>query len=222
MPRLETLALPSGMPALLAHPDHERPDAPLLIFLHGMGEAGTQPNELPKVLLHQPPPYQSLLGHLPEALVLAPQAPPTPNMETWNWRQHVAELAAFVEGQFPGRRRVATGFSRGGLGVLQLVARHPNAVEAWAAVDPQPTDGEERAAILASPLARRGWLRYGNFRTRNAAWTDCAAALRAHLPPEDYDHGELDHGTMALRAYQGDRLSDEPKATLYEHLGLRF
>ncbi len=134
----------------------------VLLFLHGKGEAGTVPNDLPLVCVHQTPPFQALLGRLPRILVIAPQA--KASSDAWNWREHLNDIANFLKNNFRGRRIVATGFSRGGLGVLQTVSRFPGLVKAWAVVDPQPTTDEReikqiKRALTKEAVSAGGWLR---------------------------------------------------------------
>jgi pimeloyl-ACP methyl ester carboxylesterase len=165
------------------------------------------------------------LGRLPGVLVIAPQAPLLPNGDNWNWREYVNGLADFLTKQYPQRHVVAAGFSRGGLGVLQLVSEFPDLVQAWAVVDPQPArDKSETDKILASPaMGVRGWLRYGTYRNRNVAWQTFSASLAAKLPDENRDITEFDHSTMALQAYSGSSLSEDVrKKNLYDFLGLQF
>jgi len=210
--------------ALVVEPDSRPATAPVLLFLHGKAEAGSAPNDLPLVCKHQTPPFQAMLGRLPGTLVIAPQALPLPNEDGWNWREYVKALAGFLTGRFGRRRRVATVFSRGGLGVLQLVSAYPDSVEAWAAVDPQPArDAREAEAILMSPaLDARGWLRYGNYRKRKT-WKTFSALLLEKLPAGQRDCSDLDHVPLALQAYGGSRLSrDARKKNLYDSLGVTY
>ncbi len=153
--RASTIAVPvnsdavSDLHALVVEPESVRAASSILLFLHGKGEAGSSLGSLPLVCIHQTAPFQALLGHLPETLVVAPQAPPIPNIDDWNWREYVKPLAEFLGDRYAKKRVVATGFSRGGLGVLQLVSAYPDLVQAWAAVDPQPArDQKETNAIL--------------------------------------------------------------------------
>jgi len=201
------------------------PDSPVLLFLHGMGEAGSSLGELPKVCIHQTPPFQAILGHLPGTLVIAPQAPPIPSVENWNWWEYVNDLAEFLTKRYSRRRIVATGFSRGGLGVLQLISTHPDLVQAWAVVDPQPArDQPETDIIFQSPLmGAKGWLRYGEYRHRSVTWKSFSSRLFEYLPKESGDTTELSHVELAVQAYGGLALSaDASKKNLYEHLGLQF
>ena len=126
-------------------------DTPVLLFLDGLGEVGSSPNPLPLLCLHLSPPFQAMLDRLPNTIVIAPQAPAAPAeiaRESWGkggrWRSHCDQLAELLT-PFAGRRIVTIGFSRGGLGVLQLV-RHqiersrPKSLRRW-------------ANVMASPLA---------------------------------------------------------------------
>jgi pimeloyl-ACP methyl ester carboxylesterase len=228
--RASTVTIPvastevSELPALEVRPDSD-PDVPVLLFLHGMGEAGSSISELPKVCIHQTPPFQAILGRLPGTVVIAPQAPPVPNIDNWNWREYVNDLANFLGKRYSKRRIVATGFSRGGLGVLQLVSTYPELVQAWAIVDPQPArDQAETSAIFRSPaLNANGWVRYGIFRNRDNAWKASSSLLFDQLPEGTCDAVDLSHVEMAVQAYHGNPLSgDGRKKNLYDHLGLKF
>jgi pimeloyl-ACP methyl ester carboxylesterase len=211
--------------ALAIEPDLDDDTAPVLLFLHGMGEAGSSLGELPLVCIHQTPPFQAMLGRFPGTLVLAPQAPAVPSREDWNWRHYVDALAEFLSRQYSSRRIVATGFSRGGLGVLQLVSAYPDLIQAWAAVDPQPTgNSQEIEAVLSNPaLGARGWLRYGEYLHRNDSWNLFSSLLFEKLPGENTDTAELSHVQMAVQAYNGVPLAaDGHKKNLYDSLGVEF
>jgi pimeloyl-ACP methyl ester carboxylesterase len=228
--RASTVTIPvastevSELPALEVRPDSD-PDVPVLLFLHGMGEAGSSISELPKVCIHQTPPFQAILGRLPGTVVIGPQAPPVPNIDNWNWREYVNDLANFLAKRYAKRRIVATGFSRGGLGVLQLVSTYPELVQAWAIVDPQPArDQAETSAIFRSPAVNaNGWVRYGIFRNRDSAWKASSSLLFDQLPEGTCDAVDLSHAEMAVQAYHGNPLSgDGRKKNLYDHLRLKF
>jgi pimeloyl-ACP methyl ester carboxylesterase len=202
----------------------ERDNVSVLLFLHGMGEAGSSLGELPLVAVHQTPPFLALLGCFPETVVVAPQAPPIPSKDDWNWRDYVIGLADFLAERYAGRRIAATGFSRGGLGVLQLGSARPGLIQRWAAVDPQPTrDEEETSFILRSSAFRAcGWLRYGLYRYRQG-WENFSARLLTELPAENRDTAELSHVEMAIEAYRGSSLSPQPhKKNLYGFLEVKF
>jgi pimeloyl-ACP methyl ester carboxylesterase len=229
--RASTIAVPlsskavSELHALVIEPDSVEAASSVLLFLHGKGEAGSSLGSLPLICIHQTAPFQALLGHLPETLVVAPQAPPIPTIDDWNWREYVRALAEFLADRYAKKRVVATGFSRGGLGVLQLVSAHPDLVQAWAVVDPQPArDQAETNAVLPGPsVMEQGWLRYGFFRDRNEAWKDFSSLLLDRLPDQNRDTAELPHAEMAVQAYRGSSLSAESgKKNLYEFLGLKF
>jgi hypothetical protein len=177
------------------------------------------------VCIHQTPPFQAILGRLPGTVVIAPQAPPVPNIDHWNWREYVNDLANFLVKRYSKRRIVATGFSRGGLGVLQLVSTYPELVQAWAIVDPQPArDQAETSAIFRSPaINANGWVRYGIFRNRDNAWKASSSLLFDQLPEGTCNAIDLSHAEMAVQAYHGNPLSgDGRKKNLYDHLGLKF
>ena len=215
----------SQLPALVVEPDSGQAADSVLLFLHGKGEAGSSLSELPLVCVHQTPPFQALLGRLPETLVIAPQAPPIPTVDDWNWHEHVKALAEFLVDRYAKRRVIATGFSRGGLGILQLISAYPEVVQAWAVVDPQPArDQKELNAILPSPaLAARGWLRYGSFRHRNETWKTFSSLLSDRFPEANRDTAELQHVEIAAEAYCGSLLSSGTgKKNLYDFLGLKF
>jgi pimeloyl-ACP methyl ester carboxylesterase len=210
--------------ALEIEPDSD-PDSTVLLFLHGMGEAGSSVNELPKVCIHQTPPFQAILGRLPEALIIAPQAPPIPSIESWNWEEYVNDLAGFLTKRYAKRRIVATGFSRGGLGVLQLISAHPDLVQAWAVVDPQPARNQlETQTIFRSPLmGAKGWVRYGQYRNLNDAWKQFSSLLCQYLPEENQGTAELSHVEVAALSYNASSLSTSTsKKNLYDHLELKF
>jgi hypothetical protein len=218
--RASTIAVPvssdavSDLHALVIEPDSVRADSSILLFLHGKGEAGSSLGSLPLVCIHQTAPFQALLGHLPETLVVAPQAPPIPTIDDWNWREYVKPLAEFLTDRYAKKR-----------GVLQLVSAYPDLVEAWAAVDPQPArDQKETNAILSNPAVfEQGWVRYGSFRDRNDAWKTFSSLLLARLPGQNRDIAELPHAEMAVQAYSGSSLSaGTGTKNLYDFLGLKF
>jgi pimeloyl-ACP methyl ester carboxylesterase len=228
--RADTVTIPvasagvSQLSALVVEPDLDQ-DSPVLLFLHGKGEAGSSLGALPLVCFHQTPPFQAILGRLPGTLVIAPQAPPIPSSDDWNWRDYARGLAEFLANRYAKRRLVATGFSRGGLGVLQLISTYPDLVQAWGVVDPQPPrDREEMAAILSSlALGARGWLRYGEYRDSSDARKTFSSMLCDHLPEKNRDTAGLSHVQMAVQAYCGSPLSeDRNKKNLYDFLELRF
>lgn len=98
---------------------------PLILFLHGSGERGT---ELSAVKKHGPP---SLIGENPQldsCIIISPQCPAN---QWWN----VADLKALCDGveqQYPvdAQRRYVTGLSMGGFGTWEILAAYP---DFWAA-----------------------------------------------------------------------------------------
>lgn len=229
--RASTITIPPasdgvpGLPAFVVEPESSQASDPILLFLHGKGEAGSTLGALPLVCIHETPPFQALLGRLPETVIVAPQAPPIPSIDDWNWREYVKTLGEFLTDRYARRRVVATGFSRGGLGILQLVSTYPDLVQGWAVVDPAPTrDQTETDAILSSPaVTERGWVRYGFFRDRDDAWQTFSSLLFDRIPNKNCDTAELPHAEMAVQAYRGSSLSADPgKKNLYDFLGLKF
>jgi pimeloyl-ACP methyl ester carboxylesterase len=229
--RARTITIPVGsaeiseLPALVVEPDADQDIRSVLLFLHGMGEAGSSLSELPKVCIYQTPPFQAILGHLPRSIVIAPQAPPVPDIGNWNWRDYITGLAKFLADRYTRWPIVATGFSRGGLGVLQLISAYPDLVRAWAVIDPQPArDQEETSAILRNPaMSANGWVRYGEYRNRSDAWSTFSSKLFESLPEENWGTAELSHVQMAAQGYLGSPLaSSAVKKNLYEFLGLHF
>ncbi len=109
---------------LLQTPSGPRPKEgwPLLLFLHGYGECGS---EIEKVRKHGPP---KLIGQFPalqSCVVVSPQCP----SDSW-WR--VDALKALVDevieihGDIDTTRRYVTGLSMGGYGTWCLAARYPD------------------------------------------------------------------------------------------------
>ncbi|MGH6636342.1 MAG: hypothetical protein ACRED0_09515 [Gammaproteobacteria bacterium] len=191
---------------------------PVLVFLHGKGEASGYQHALSLVCNHSSPPFQALLGRLRDVTVVAPQAPNDPSTE-WNWRDYVPELCRYVTERFPEQEILASGFSRGGLGVLQLVHCCPQRIKKWALVDPQRARDEEEEEKLLSVIASEatGWLRYGNGIPRNLPF---AERLATHLPPERVGFVDLGHCELAVAAYQSEKL--DGGESVYEFFGLEY
>lgn len=197
---------------LVVEPTDGSQDNPVLLFLHGMGEAGESVNRVPLVMVHHTPPFQAILGRLREVIVVAPQAPHAPD-SGWNWSSHIEELCRYLAARFGERKILATGFSRGGLGVLQLLQACPQLVSKWAVVDPQPGSGvfPER-----SPEPN-GWLTYGPQISVIQAFSEQLGQYleSRNVRPTNYNHAEL-----ALKAYEGDRLGGVEN--IYDFLGLKY
>lgn len=191
--------------------------SPVLLFLHGRGEASEHLNEIPKVGFHLSPPFRAAMGWLMGAIVIAPQAPHKKEDENWNWRDYARPIGDFLHARFGKRRIVAAGFSRGGLGVLQLVAVHPDLVSKWAIVDPQhAADDAELRAVLPKPSDReRGWLRFGNELRGNTPFSEQVAQA---LLSENSHFVDMKHGELAMEAFGGNALGGTQN--LYDFLGL--
>ena len=134
-------------PYLLAlPPGYDRaPDRrwPLLIFLHGMGQRGT---DLAKVHLHGPPHLVDQGRTFPFILI----SPQCPEDEWWNLSGIEAFIAAMVEKYRVDPDRVyLTGMSMGGYGVWSLALRHP---ERYAAIAPICGGGEPKWAARLRDL----------------------------------------------------------------------
>ena len=177
---------------------------PLVLFLHGSGESGTDgvrqlTQGLPQALLADP-------GRWP-AIVLLPQKP----TDTSEWEQFEGELLALVSA---ARRRWAidpariylTGLSQGGHGSWVLGARH---ADLWAAIVPVCGYGAARRGDAGLPAPFLG------------AASELAAALVA--TPVWAFHGDADDTVpveqttilvAALRAAGG-----APRVTIFPGVG---
>lgn len=205
------------MNALVVSDPDAGPQAAVLLYLHGKSSASRLSNDLPLVCRHFAPPFQAILGNLRGTTVIAPQAPHAPD-EPWSWSTYVKSLSSFLRTQFAGKRIMGTGFSRGGLGLLQLMHADSELLQAWAIVDPQRAKEEDEAALLAmSDTLRRGWLRYGGL----ADSKPFAERLSRHLATgNSQEVREIGHGDLAMAAYAGDTLGGSED--LYTFLGLDF
>jgi pimeloyl-ACP methyl ester carboxylesterase len=189
----------------------------VLLFLHGKLEASDHDLEL--VCKHGSPPHQARAGHYPRTIVLAPQAPPRPNIDQWNWGNHVDELACALE---PYRGRlVGTGFSRGGRGIMQLVAHAPGLLSRWAAVDPASVSAEVMKKLDDTNAFDHGWAAFGTYEPDRVAhpdahrmWMQGRADLKQRLPAARFVETRLDHVSLSAAAY-GD-----PKLGLHASLGI--
>ncbi len=193
-------------------------EKPVLVFLHGKGEASVYEYALPLVCNHFSPPFQAMLGRLRDVTVVAPQAPNDPSTE-WNWRDYVQDLCQYLAEHFPEQEIFATGFSRGGLGVLQLIRMCPQRIGKWAIVDPQRAKDEEEEKKLLSMTSRdaHGWLRYGKGIPQNLPF---AEKLSRRLLDKRVRFIDLGHCELAVAAYQGEKL--EGSESVYEFLGLEY
>lgn len=217
---VEQIAIPqiaNPMRVLIIEPGENAAGAPVLIYLHGAREASLHENELPLVCNHLSPPFQAILGRLTEVSVVAPQAPHD-RKGGWDWQVHVRALGEYLAKRFPQRKILATGFSRGGLGVLQLLRECPDLISKWAIVDPERA-GDAKAEGLLPPSSPddRGWLRYGEDYPDN---TRFSVRLSSRLSDSNAKFVKLHHGELALAAYKGEQLGGPE--SLYEFLGLNY
>lgn len=125
------LVTPVELPYLLHLPDgvETRRDWPLILFLHGSGERGTDI----ALVRRQGLPRRLDEGLALPAVVLSPQCP-----DGQVWAQQYPAVMALVDEVgarigIDGDRIVLTGLSLGGAGVVHLAATHP---ERFAAVVP--------------------------------------------------------------------------------------
>jgi len=214
----DIVAASKSMRALIVEPSPDSSTRPVLLFLHGKGESSQDTNELPKVLFHLSPPFRALAGELRNVTVVAPQAPRDRD-DGWNWREYVQAIGTFMKTAYGDRRILAVGFSRGGLGVLQLMSAHPGLVTQWAIVDPQRAEDEtEQQKITPEEIDRaRGWLRFGNQIEKN---TPLSRHIASVLPPGNSQFVDLKHVELAQQAFSGNPLNGD--VDLYGFLGLTF
>ena len=105
-------------------PESDAPEGgwPLLLFLHGAGERGT---DLRSVKVHGPPRLVGKVKQLKGAVVISPQCP----SDGW-WRPEVVKAlldeVLKSQGEKVDRRRLyCTGLSMGGYGTWSMIARYP-------------------------------------------------------------------------------------------------
>lgn len=118
---------------------------PLILFLHGAGERGTN---IWKVATHGPP---KLVRQQPEFpfIVLSPQCPPG---QRWDNETLLALLDDVMKTHRVDKSRVyLTGLSMGGYGTWSLGLAHP---ERFAAITPVCGGGERIAVLLPDPKRR--------------------------------------------------------------------
>ena len=114
---------------------------PLILFLHGAGERGTN---LSKVSIHGPPKLVKQKKEFPFIIV----SPQCPTDEIWNDAALLALLDEVTKNYRVDPRRVyLTGLSMGGFGTWSLGLRHP---ERFAAIAPICGGGDILPALLTS------------------------------------------------------------------------
>jgi predicted peptidase len=119
--------------------------APLMLFLHGAGERGTN---VQKVAAHGPPKIVATKKDFPFVLV-SPQCPPD---RTWRDDELLALLDEVIARHNVDTNRVyVTGLSMGGYGSWSLGTKYP---ERFAAIAPICGGGEQIPVLLASAQKR--------------------------------------------------------------------
>ena len=114
---------------------------PLMIFLHGAGERGTN---VEKVTVHGPPKLVKAKKNLPFVLV----SPQCPNDRTWRDDELLALIDEMIARHNVDTNRVyLTGLSMGGYGTWSLGTKYP---ERFAAIAPVCGGGDQIQILLAS------------------------------------------------------------------------
>jgi len=192
---MKKLGLP-GYAALLFEAGGGSEERPLLLFLHGKGERGT---DLKKVKKHGPPQLFPRHG-LDRFSVLAPQCPD----EKWNAQLLEAFVDAAVEQIKPDLSRVyLTGISMGGFGAWELAATAPKRFAAVAVVC-GGGDAKYAAKFFALPV----WLFHSARDERVAIkyGDGLFKALQRQNAPVTYTrYPDVSHVTTWQRAY-GSRI----------------
>jgi Predicted peptidase len=174
---------------------------PLLLFLHGSGESGT---ELERVRVHGPPKLFPRFG-LDRFSVVAPQCPD----ETVGWdpERLATFLAEVVEQTRADASRVyVTGLSMGGTGALDLAAEIPDRIAA-ATILCGEGDPAKATQLAGLPI----WLYHS---AADGAVTvehgdRVFDALRALNAPVTYTrYRDADHGQTWERAYGSPLMYD--------------
>ncbi len=174
---------------------------PLILFLHGSGESGTDGSRqlaqgLPRELMWNP--------DLWPFIVIIPQKP----SQDVEWERYELELMAMLasarrEYTVDPARLVLTGISQGGHGAWVLGARHP---ELWAAVVPVCGYGPAR------------WYQKGDF---NGTFAELADRIKG-IPVWAF-HGEADDvvpvGEIRAMVEALKAAGSKPRTTIYAGVG---
>jgi len=185
-----------GLPA----PGAER--KPLLLFLHGRGECGT---DLALMRRHGPPRLFPAHG-LDRFVVIAPQcsAPPWDEERLEKFARQAVDLAGV-----DGSRVFLTGISMGGVGAWELATRCPGL---FSAIAPICGGGEPaRAPSLVDPAVKPVWLAHS--RDDQVMAVNGSDALFERLRQLDGDvtysrYRGLDHVATWERVYGSSMLYD--------------
>ncbi len=112
---------------VLDYPQNTKGPVPLLVFLHGSGERGT---DLEMVKAHSPFTYKNLIKE--PVAILAPQCPEN----VWWDTEAVYYLIKEIQDKYniDDSRIILTGLSMGGWGTLKLAMEHPELFSAVVAV----------------------------------------------------------------------------------------
>ncbi|OWK73999.1 phospholipase [Flavobacteriaceae bacterium JJC] len=112
---------------VLDYPQNAKEKIPLIVFLHGSGERGT---DLEMVKAHSPFTYRNLIKE--RVAILAPQCPEN----VWWDTEAVYYLIKDIQQKYKidESRIVLTGLSMGGWGTLKLAMEHPEMFSAVAPV----------------------------------------------------------------------------------------
>ncbi len=197
----------SDLPFLLYPPDPTATSpTPLIVFLHGSGERGT---DLELVKRYGAPAFLERGSVLP-AFLLAPQCPAGAS-----WAEIIAELEHLLSrvvqdnGIAPNRISL-TGFSMGGFGAWGWIAAHPERFSAMAAVAGSGV-ASEFADAVASDLSHpcRTRLRMEHGAVDDIVPLADAEAWFAQLEAQGHRcifvrHAELGHAAVCERVY-GDQ-----------------
>lgn len=117
---------------VLDYPQNSKGKVPLIVFLHGSGERGTN---LEMVKAHSPFTYKNLIKE--PVAILAPQCPEN----VWWDTETVYQLIKEIQQKYniDESRIILTGLSMGGWGTLKLAMEHPEMFSAVVPVCP-PVD----------------------------------------------------------------------------------
>lgn len=182
------------LPHLLYQPEKLKAQSnwPLLVFLHGLGERGLDPNLVRKYGL---PKYLDKGMEIP-FIVYAPQCP-----DLHNWDELCESILAGTRAicsQFPINVQYLTGFSMGARGLWTLAVKEPDAFAAYAPVAGRiPYDGflEQVNKIKDKPI----WVFHGakdepvpveNSDNIVAKLREAGASKLKYTRYEDANHGE--------------------------------